>query len=63
MSSDREWLRLMEEFFGDKTVNDIRAEKGLPPVEGGETTMAEWARQMPGLVLKPDLRLVPKVET
>lgn len=58
VDSDFKWE---VEQFGRKTINEVRAEAGRPPVKGGEIVYVDWLKQMVGLPLRPDIKLVPEI--
>lgn len=60
--TDSEWIALMYERYGRKTINEVRAECGIAPVDGGDVAYIDWLRRMTGLPLRPDLRVVPRDE-
>jgi hypothetical protein len=49
-------------YFGRKTINEVRAEVGQPPVNGGDQVYVDWLRRIAGLPLRPGLKLVPTLE-
>jgi hypothetical protein len=57
--SDKEWVDLMAAIFGRKTIDEVRADVGLPGVRGGDIAYVDWLKQMAGLPLRPELRVVP----
>lgn len=59
MSDDQEWIELMAKHYGRQTINETRAEAGLPPVEGGDIAHVDWLKRMAGIPLRPSLKLVP----
>ena len=58
VDSDFQWE---VEQFGRKSINEVRADAGRPPVKGGEIAYVDWLKRMAGLPLRPDLTLVPQL--
>lgn len=48
--------------FGEKTINDIRKEAGIEPIDGGDVIYWKWLQQFLSLPFRRNLRLVPNMD-
>lgn len=60
--SDDTWIKALEQQHGRETINEMRAQRGLSQVNGGEMVYVDWLKRMAGISLRPDLRVVPTGE-
>lgn len=44
--------------FGNKTINQIRAERGCPPAIGGDIVYVDWLTEMADFPFKPGLEVI-----
>lgn len=54
----RETIVDLRKFYGDKTINQIRAEQGVAPVNGGNVGYCDWLSQF--VIAPTELKVIPK---
>ncbi len=59
--TDEQFIERLTQDFGTQTINEVRAQSNLPPVQNGEMSYVYWMKQSLGLPTRPKLTIVPRI--